>query len=304
MSVRREKASLGDRAKMIAVRAMLKLGPALNGEPDGRAGYDAMLAKLPSDTQVSFEPAIIGSVSGWWCRPPRPGPSIILYLHGGAYVVGSAWAYRAFVSQLVARSGVSAFIADYGLAPERPFPAALEESLSVYRALVADFDDIALVGDSAGGGLAIALASQIAADPDFGGDRHPRCLALMSPWTDLSLSGDSITAKEDRDPLVNRTMLETASRHYLGRVHPTDPRASPLFGDLSALPPTLVHVGDDEMLLDDSLRLANLIEQQGGQVQAVVWDEMIHVFPSLYEQLGASSRALDDIADHLKKYLR
>ena len=299
MSIHHRDAGLADRARMTGIRAILKLAPSLTGGPEGRAAYDALLAKLSTATDVSFEPGIVGGVPGWWCHPAEGSGAGLLYFHGGAYVVGAAWAYRAFVSQIVARSGASAFIPDYGLGPERPFPAAFNDAVAVYQAIAARFDRFALVGDSAGGGLTLALASHVAHDAAVSSGTRARCIALMSPWTDLSLSGASMTEKADGDPLLTRGMLSAAVHNYLGDGSTRDPRASPVFADLSGLPPLLIHVGEDEVLLDDSTRVMERVEGSGGDVRVVVWASMIHVFPSQFEHLTTSAEALDDIGQFL-----
>ena len=303
MPLRRREAGLADRTKMAGIRAMLKLGPSLTGGPEGRAAYDDMLSKLDAATDVSFEPGIVGGVPGWWCHPAERSNTALLYLHGGAYIVGAAWAYRAFVSQIVARSGAGAFIPDYGLGPERPFPAAFDDGVSVFQAMAARFVRFALVGDSAGGGLALAVASHAAHEADLSSGPQPRCLALMSPWTDLSLSGASMMGKADDDPLLTREMLSAAIRNYLGDGSARDPRASPVFADLSGLPPLLIHVGEDEVLLDDSIRVMEGVEAGGGDARVEIWASMIHVFPSMYEHLTTSRAALDDIGHFLRDRL-
>ena len=288
---------------MTGIRAMLKLGPSLTGGPEGRAAYDDTLSKLDSAKDVLFEPEIVGGVPGWWCHPAERGDAVLLHLHGGAYVVGAAWAYRGFVSQIVARSGASAFIPDYGLGPERPFPAAFDDAVAVYQAIAARFDRFAIVGDSAGGRLALAVASHGAHDPALSSGTQPRCLALMSPWTDLSLSGESMTGKAEDDPLLTRDMLSAAVRNYLGDSSTRDPRASPVFADLSGLPPLLIHVGEDELLLDDSIRVMERVEASGGDARVEIWASMIHVFPSTYAHLTTSRAALDDIGHFLRARL-
>ena len=303
MPIHRREAGLADRTKMTGIRAMLKLGPSLTGGPEGRAAYDDMLSKLDMAKDVLFEPEIVDGVPGWWCHPAERGDAVLLHLHGGAYVVGAAWAYRGFVSQIVARSGASAFIPDYGLGPERPFPAAFNDAMAVYQAIAARFDRFALVGDSAGGGLALSVASHGAHDPAFSSGTQPRCLALMSPWTDLSLSGESVTGKAEDDPLLTRDMLSAAVRNYLGDSSTRDPRASPVFADLSGLPPLLIHVGEDELLLDDSIRVMKRVEAGGGDARVEIWASMIHVFPSTYAHLTTSRAALDDIGHFLRARL-
>lgn len=299
MSAHHHAETLADSARMLVVRSMLKLaGPPENG-PEGRPAYDTLLSKLPAAQGVTYEPAVVGGVPGWWCRPEARDGGVLLHLHGGAYVIGSAWAYRHFVGQIARRARASAFVADYALAPERPFPAAFHDAVAVYRALAAGKERTAIVGDSAGGGLALALMSHIAHDPDLSRGRQPCGGALMSPWTDLSLSGESIAARAARDPLLSRSTLADAAKSYLGDVPATERRASPLFGDLSGLPPLLIHVGADEILLDDSLRMARRVEDADGSVEVHEWDGMIHVFPSAFSDLSAAAEALDGIGAFL-----
>ena len=203
---------LSDRAAMLAMRAALKLQPKLAFGPEARPAFDTLMAKTSAAEGVTYEPAVVAGVQGWWCHPQAPlASSAILYLHGGAYVVGTAWAYRNFVGQLAERSGVSAFIPDYALAPERPFPAAFDEVVAIYAALAED-RSIAVVGDSAGGGLALALLTHLGSGPS----RRPNCGVLFSPWVDLSLSGASMTERADHDPLLTRDALAEAATLYLG----------------------------------------------------------------------------------------
>src|SRR5450432_4335458 len=183
-----------DRAAMLAIRALLAMQPAADLGPGGRAAFDELIAKTPAAKDVTYEAAVLGGVPGWWCRPGEAAPdTAILYLHGGAYVAGSAQAYRHFAGQIAARAKAPAFVADYGLAPERPFPAAVDDADAAYRGLAAaGFSKISIAGDSAGGGLALVTAARMAQAARDGAVSCPVAIAVMSPWTDLALTGDSI----------------------------------------------------------------------------------------------------------------
>ena len=246
----------------------------------------------------------MGGIAGVWCRPEdaRDDAAAILYFHGGAYIVGSALAYQHFVGQIVARTKIAAFVPEYGLAPERPFPAAVDDAQAAYAGLAAQgITRIALAGDSAGGGLALALVSLTVAQAKDGVSPRPVAAVAMSPWTDLALTGDSMETRAEADPLATRQALATTAQLYLGKNDPRDPRASPLYGDLAGLPPILIHVGEDEVLLDDSTRYGDLVEKSGGVCQVNVWEGMVHVFPSNVSALHAAKVALDDIGDFLRQ---
>lgn len=295
-----------DRAAMLVMRGMIALQPAIALGPGARPGFDAMTAKTPAAEGVTYEPAAIGGVPGWWCRPAEAiAGAALLYLHGGAYVLGSAAAYRHFAGQIAARAGAATFVADYALAPERPFPAAFDDAKTVYRGLAeAGFTRIALVGDSAGGGLALALLAAATADAAAGGVPGPVAAAVMSPWLDLALTGDSMDAKASADPLLTRERLADAAKLYLGAQDACDPRASALEGNLTGLPPILLHVGEAEILLDDARRYAAAIEAAGGSAELHVWQGMAHVFPASLALLRAAAEALDLTGEFLRRLLR
>lgn len=290
-----------DRAAMLAMRGLLALQPAADLGPGGRAAFDELMAKTPSADDVRHEQAVVGGVPGWWCWPAQASSdAAILYLHGGAYVVGSARAYRHFASQIAARAKMPVFIAEYGLAPERPFPAAVDDADAAYRGLVlAGFSSIAIVGDSAGGGLALVTAARMSALVRQ--ERLPRPIAVcgMSPWIDLALTGASVESRAGRDPLLSRGALEGARALYLGAARADDPRASALYGDLGDIPPVLLHVGEDEILLDDARRYAGRLARSGGNVELHVWEGMVHVFPANLTLLQAAKEALDIVGDFL-----
>ena len=294
-----------DRTVMAAMREMLAQYPAADLGPTGRAAFDDLMARTPAAEGVTYEAASVGGVSGWWCRPAAAdGTQAILYLHGGAYVVGSAQAYRHFAGQVAVRAGAPAFVADYGLAPERPFPAAVEDAEAAYRGLAeAGVSRIAIVGDSAGGGLALVTAARMTRAAADDSVPRPSAVIAMSPWTDLTLSSDSMETRAHRDPLLTREALGTARGLYVADRNPADPDVSPLSGDLADLPPVLLHVGEDEVLLDDSHRYADRLGRAGSTAELHVWEGMIHVFPANLAILEAAREAVDSVGAFLRRHL-
>ncbi len=299
------KENLLDRAAMLAMRGLIALQPPADLGPSGRPAFDDLMKRTPQGEDVTYEAAEVGGVPGWWCRPTEAAPdATILYLHGGAYVVGSAQAYRNFVGQIARRTNVAAFIPDYGLAPERPFPAAVVDGDAVYRGLAAaGISRIAIVGDSAGGGLALVTAIRTSAAARDGSLRRPVAAVAISPWTDLALAGDSMTTRAGDDPLLTHKVLDQARVAYLAKTDPRDPSASPLYGDLADLPPVMLHVGEDEILLDDARRMANRIAAAASPVECHVWQGMVHVFPANLALLRAAAEALDIVAAFLRRHL-
>ncbi len=295
-----------DRAAMESMRSMLSPMKGSVDGPSAREPFDYLMESTPAAPGVAYEAASIGGVPGWWCLPGNAAPdSAILYFHGGGYVAGSARAYRHFAGQFAARANVSTFVPDYGLAPERPFPAAIDDAGASYAGLVTQgFGKIALAGDSAGGGLALAMLSQAAAQSHAGAWPRPRGAAVISASTDLALTGKSMEARANADPLSTRGSLSSLASLYLAGHDPRDPLASPLYGDLAGLPPVMMHAGEDDILLDDSIRYAERLEREGGTVHLHIWAGMMHVFPSNLAVLQAANEALDDIGDFLKQQLR
>jgi epsilon-lactone hydrolase len=254
---------------------------------------------------VTYEESTVGGVRGIWCRPrdARPGVAL-LHLHGGAYVLGSAQAYRHFVGQIAARTSAAAFVAEYRLAPEHAFPSAVDDARAVYRGLVEQGTQrIVIVGDSAGGGLALVLLAVAQSEAVSGRGHAPSAAIVMSPWTDLALTGPSLRSRADDDPLVTREMLAATSESYLRSEDPRDPLASPLYGTLAGLPPIQIHVGSNEVLLDDALRYAERARAVGVEATAHVWEGMTHVFPSSVGTLDAANQALDIMASFVTENL-
>ena len=294
-----------DRAAMVSMRLMLRSAKGTVSGPDARKTFDEMMEKVPAASGVTYDAATIGGVSGWWCRPADAVKgAAILYLHGGGYAVGSAQAYQHFVGQVASRTRVAAFVPEYRLAPEFPFPAAVEDAKATYEGLVAQgVTKIALAGDSAGGGLALILLSWATAKARAGSGLIPKGAAVISEWTDLAMIGESMKTRAEADPLSTPASLAAMARLYLGDRDARDPLASPLCGDLTGLPPVRMHVGEDDVLLDDSVRYGERFEREGGAIQVHTWQGMIHVFPSNVALLKAAKEALDDVGQFLRRQL-
>ncbi|QKC85300.1 alpha/beta hydrolase [Mesorhizobium sp. NZP2077] len=290
-----------------AVAAMRQAASAHKGEklgPEARPMFDAMFAATAAAADVRVEAATVGGIAGFWLRVPtaRPGARI-LYIHGGGYVLGSAEALTHFAGQIAARVGADTFVPDYRLAPEQPFPAAIDDVVAAYRGVVAEGPDrIVVVGDSAGGGLTLALLSIVAADK-ANGLMQPVGAAAMSPWTDLALTGDSFETRAEADPIFTRGVLQGFADMYLQGQDATNPKASPLYAQLRELPPIRVDVGDDELLLADSIRFADRAKAAGVEVTLSVWEGMPHVFQSSLGRFLAAERSVDAIGDFLRQRL-
>jgi epsilon-lactone hydrolase len=270
-----------------------------------RARFDQVMEQTPDAVGVTFETGIVGGVSGVWCRRKDISlRAVILYLHGGAYIAGTAHAYRHLGGQLAARTGVAAFIPDYRLAPEHHFPAAVDDARAVYRGLIAQgVRAIAIVGDSAGGGLALVLLAIAKSEALTAGGLAPCAGAVMSPWADLALTAASLKDRADADPLLTLNSLIAAAGHYLNGRDAYDPLASPLYGSLAGVPPLQIHVGMDEILLDDARRYFERARAAKVDAALHVWEGMPHVFPSNVGKLMAADQALDAIAAFLRERL-
>lgn len=291
-----------DRVAMEAMRvAIAPIKGSLSG-PSARVDFDTFMDHVSAADGVSYKSDKIGGVTGWWCTPEYANShSAILYLHGGAYVVGSASAYRNFAGNVAKHTGVAVFVPDYSLAPERPFPAAINDAKAVYVGLLSNgYTNVALAGDSAGGGLALSLISALIEDDKI--TTIPVAVSVISPWTDLALTGASIQIRAAADPLLTPEELHTMAKMYLGKQSALNPLASPLYAKLRGSPPIRVDVGQDEILLDDSIRFGERALQNGVQIDVHVWEDMVHVFPSNIALLEASTAALVAIGTFLKQY--
>jgi epsilon-lactone hydrolase len=294
-----------DAAFTSAMRAMVGAGKGVSRGIDARPQYDALMESVLAQDGVAFEVGAVGGVPGVWVQPANWRPDeAILHLHGGWFNLGSAKAYRHLVGQIAARAGARAFIPDYRLAPEHPFPAATDDALACYRGLVeGGVRRIALTGDSAGGNLALGLASRVIGDGDSGHATLAGVVAL-SPVTDLTLSGASYDTRADAEFFFTRPQIAELVRAYLGSADAKDPVASPLFGELAGVPAVRIHVGDDEVLLDDSLRYVERAVAAGVDARVDVWMGMPHGFPANVGKLKAAAQALDDAGVFLSERLR
>lgn len=259
-----------------------------------RAGFDVMCPEPPADATVTE--ATVGGVPGRWVSVPGPGRTVVLHFHAGGYLIGSSRSHRDLAARIARAAGAAVFLPDYRLAPENPSPAALDDGLAAYRGLLAEGTDPASVvvsGDSAGGGLALSLLVALR----DGGDRLPAASFLCSPWADLTLSGDSMSAREAVDPLVNRELLQQMADGYIGEngLHAGDPRVSPLFADLRDLPPLLVQAGTSEVLEDDAVRIVDKVLASGGEATLQLGYEMVHVFQMFADKLPEATAAIERI---------
>jgi acetyl esterase/lipase len=226
-----------------------------------------------------------------------------LYLHGGGYCIGSPRSHRHLAAALAVAMHAIAIVPDYRLAPEHPFPAALDDAVSVYRGLVAEGaapSRIVVAGDSAGGGLTVAtlVALRDAAVA------LPAAAACLSPWTDLTCTAASYETKQAADPIVRRAGVGEMARAYLAGQDAKTPLASPLFADLHGLPPLLVQVGSDEVLLDDAVQLAERAKAAGVPATLEVWEDMIHVWPWFITLLDEAPKAVEAIAGFANAHAR
>jgi acetyl esterase/lipase len=214
----------------------------------------------------------------------------ILHFHGGGYVIGSAPLYRDFTWRIGAAAHTSVLYFDYRLAPEHPFPAALDDAVTVYRWLAARIDPrrIAVVGDSAGGGLALGTLYRLRDE----GLPLPAAAVAISPWTDLALTGPSLQSNAAADPMMDVTRLPAFADFYLAGADARHPYASPLHGEASGLPPTLIQVGSDEILRDDAVRMAERMRAAGCTVELEVWPRMPHVWHVFAPLMPEATRAI------------
>ena len=220
---------------------------------------------------------------------------VVLYLHGGGYVFGGYGSHCEIASEMADLIGGRALLLEYRLAPEHPFPAAFEDALSSYRWLLDDGykpEDIFLAGDSAGGGLSVALLLALKKI----GLPLPKAVCLFSPWVDLTCAAASIESNALSDCMLSPGALDRFKSHYLRGADPLDERASPIFGDLSGLPPTYVAVGSKEILLDDSKQLVEKIRSTGGSAELSIWRNMPHVFPILSSVIPEGRLVLKEFA--------
>jgi monoterpene epsilon-lactone hydrolase len=260
-----------------------------------RAQYERAEKVFPTPAEVKVERVSAPTAPAEWLRPPGAvAGRVVLYLHGGGYVIGSPRSHRHLAAAIATAGQASALLLDYRLAPEHPYPAAVDDATAAYRWLLDQGiapGRIVIAGDSAGGGLTVAtlLALRDARLP------RPAGGVCISPWVDLTCGGASYRTKAEADPIVKEASVGEMARAYLGAMPPRTPLASPLFADLRSLPPLLVQVGSDEVLLDDSVQLADRAKAAGVDATLEVWDRMIHVWHWFLPMLDEAQDAVDGI---------
>ena len=281
---------------------MLKAQP-IAGHPtvqDMRANFEQMATVFPLAADVKYEPVNAGGVkSEWVTTPGADAGRAVLYLHGGGYVIGSINTHRDLASRISRATKARVLLIDYRLAPEHPFPAAVEDSVAAYRWMLAQGlkpSRIAVAGDSAGGGLTVATLVAIR-DAKLA---IPAAGVCLSPWIDLEGIGDSMKSKASVDPMVQKEALLEMAKHYLNGQDARSPLAAPLYADLAGLPPLLVQVGTAETLLDDSTRLAERARKAGVKVTLEPWNDMIHVFQVFAPMLDEGQQAIDKIGEFVR----
>jgi monoterpene epsilon-lactone hydrolase len=294
-----------DAAITTAMRAMVRSSKGVPRGVEARGPFDALMESVLPRDDVKFEAAVFGGIPGIWVHPPSwRSNEAIVHLHGGWFNFGSARAYRHLVGHIAARAGARAFVPDYRLAPEHPFPAATDDVLACYRGLVGSgARRIALTGDSAGGNLALVLASRVTGEAVSTSATHVG-VAVLSPVTDLTLSGATYDSRADADFFFTRPQVAELVHSYLGSADANNPLASPLYGQLPGMPPVRIHVGDDEVLLDDSLRYAARAVAAAVDARLDVWMGMPHGFPASIGKLKAAAGALDAVGAFLAERLQ
>ena len=281
---------------------MLKAQP-IAGRPtvqETRANFEQMAGLFPVAADVKCEPVNAGGVkSEWVTAPGTDAGRAVLYLHGGGYVIGSLNTHRDLAARISRAAKARVLLIDYRLAPEHPFPAAVEDSVAAYRWMLAqglNASRIAVAGDSAGGGLTVATLVAIR-DAKLA---TPAAGVCLSPWIDLEGIGDSMKTKASVDPMVQKEGLIEMATHYLHGQNPRSPLAAPLYADLAGLPPLLIQVGTAETLLDDSTRLAERARKAGVTVTLEPWENMIHVFQAFAPMLDEGQQAIEKIGEFVR----
>jgi monoterpene epsilon-lactone hydrolase len=290
----------GDAVAVKAMRPFMGRGKGVPLGVEARGQYDALTGSIPAHDDVTYEAGSCGGILGLWVLPVEWHPDVaMVHLHGGWFGFGSAVGYAHLVSQIAARTKARTFVPDYRLAPEHPFPAATEDALACYRGLSKlGIRKVALTGDSAGGNLALGLAARVADDVSDTNINLVGVVAL-SPVTDLSLSGESYETRAEADPLFTRAQVAVFVHAYLAGADPRQGLASPLYGSFAHMPAIRIHVGDDEVLLDDSRRyVANAVDA-GVDARLDIWMGMAHGFPGSVGKLKAAGLAIDAVGSFL-----
>jgi acetyl esterase/lipase len=252
---------------------------------------------------VAIEKTEIAGLHAEWYRPEAATPGkVLLYIHGGAYALGSCDSHRKLVTHIARAAGIEAVLFEYRLAPEHPFPAGLDDTLAAYRALLDkgfSAEDVFIGGDSAGGGLTMALLLQLR----HAGIDLPRAALMLSPFLDMTASGESVKTRAQQEPWFNAEDIVVVIRHYCPDQDLKNPLLSPVYANVAGMPPMLIQVGDDEILLSDSTRIADKLTAAGCDVQLEVFPEMWHVFQLFVGKMPESRAAIKKIGAYIKSHI-
>ncbi|KQZ44221.1 alpha/beta hydrolase [Duganella sp. Root1480D1] len=271
------------------LEAMLRARPATLAIEQRRTACDALAKRYPTAADVDVTAvAVDGVAAEWTSTPSARGDDVIFYLHGGGFVWGSLASHRHFVSELAREAGMKSLALDYRRAPEFPFPHALDDAVNGYKYLLGSGRKIAVAGDSAGAGLAVAMLVRLRES----GLPQPASAVLFSPWTDMTISAGSYARNAERDPVLNRELMLFLAAQYLGDRPRTTPLASPSFADLRGLAPLNIFVGATEALLDDSIALARAATLADVRVRLEIWPKMFHFWPNYYQELAEGRQAM------------
>jgi len=276
-----------------AIRELLGSKPRPTGWAERRVRLDEVGSAWPVADDVRVEPVDLGGIPGEWSTTPGSDASkVLVFFHGGGFCSGSILSHRRLVTEAGRKAGRRTLAVGYRLAPEHPFPAAFADALTAWRFLREQgiaAKDIAIGGDSAGGGLAVVLMNHLR----DARSELPACAWLVSPWTDLAMTGSMLAAKEAVDPLIHEGYLRELAEAYVPKsMDRTDPRVSPLYSNLAGLPPMLIQVGSDETLLADATRLAAAAGAAAVAVTLEIWPHMIHAWPVWNARLAPGREAL------------
>lgn len=268
---------------------------------DRRESFVKLVRSIGGKTSADIARLEVGGRPAEWVTAQgAASDAALLYLHGGGYVIGSPETHRELASRMSLATGCRVLLLDYRLAPENPYPAAVEDAASAYSYLLSQGfkpSRLAVAGDSAGGGLTVATLVSIRDS----GLPLPSCAVCISPWVDLEGLGESMMTKRSVDPMISREGLIDYATAYLNGTDPQSPLAAPLYANLRNLPPFLIQVGTRETLLDDSVRLAERARLAGGQVQLEQWEDMIHIWPLFAPMLPEGQRAIDHIGEFVRQ---
>ena len=293
-----------DRSEIQAIRDLLSSKPRPVGWAQRRARLDEVGAYWPVADDVELNPVDLDGVPGEWSMVPGTDQSrVLVFFHGGGYCSGSIRSHRRMATEAARAAGVRTLAVGYRLAPEHPFPAARDDALTAWhwlRRQGIDAAHIAVGGDSAGANLSVALINQLRADSE----ELPACAWLVSPWTDLTMSGSTMTTKDAVDPLMHKGYLQELANAYVpAGMESNDPRISVLYADLHGLPPALIQVGSEEALLDDASRFATAAGAADVPVTLEIWPHMIHAWHLWNAHLDAGRRALASAAAFIRRHL-